>query len=198
MKFGYARVSTREQNLDMQIKAFNEKGCEKIFQEKLSGQSKVFPELSAMMEQLRVGDQVYVWALDRMGRSLYQVIRTVAEINEKGAELVIITQDINTATPAGKMFVAVFAILAEMETELRKQRQMAGIQAAKLKGITGGRKKGLSDEARKKANEVRKLYLSRDPEYSVREISSMLKISTRTVYRYLDYLNVPRRGGELY
>lgn len=196
MKIGYARVSTREQNLDMQIKAFENEGCEKIFQEKISGTSESLPELARLLEQLRPGDQVFVWALDRLGRSILRIINTVSLIDKKGAQLNIITQKIDTATTAGKVFITVFALLAELETELRKERQAAGIKAARLKGITGGRKKGLSQENKDKAKQVKKLYTSIEPTYSVREISKMLNVSTKTVYRCLEYLNVPKRGTE--
>lgn len=193
MKFGYARVSTREQNLDLQLDAFKEKGCDRVYKEKVSGLKKERPELLRLTETLRQGDEVYVWALDRLGRSIYEVIHTISQINEIGARLIIITQNIDTTSPTGKIFVTVFALLAEMETELRKQRQLAGIEAAKARGIKLGRKKGLSPEGLKKANEVKKLYLSRDPAYSVREICSMIGLSTRTIYKYLDILEVPRR-----
>jgi DNA invertase Pin-like site-specific DNA recombinase len=195
MKIGYARVSTREQNLDMQLKAFEEAGCEKIFKERISGTSENLPELSRMLEQLRKGDQVYVWALDRLGRTVLRIINTVALINGKDAELVIVTQNIDTGTAVGKVFVTVFALLAELETELRRERQLAGIKAARLKGITGGRKKGLSTESIKKAELVKELYTSANP-YSIRKICDMLHISSRTVYAYLSYLNVPKRGEE--
>lgn len=192
MKIGYARVSSQSQKLDMQIAALQEAGCEVIYKETASGK-KVRPELDKMLATLRKGDQVYLWALDRLGRTVYDVIKTVQEITSKEVDLHVITQNIDTSTQTGKIYVVIFSLLADIETELRRERQMAGIENARINGVVFGRKKGFSPEAKKKAKQAKALYLSRDPMYSVREICRLLSTTPKTLYSYLDYEGVERR-----
>lgn len=194
MKIGYARVSTRTQKVDMQITALQEAGCEVIYEETASGK-KERPELGRMLATLRKGDHVYVWALDRLGRSVYDVIKMVQEITSKEVALHVITQNIDTSTQAGKVYVVVFSLLADVETELRRERQTAGIEERRRKGLPVGRKKGLTEAAKKKAKQAKALYISDDPIYSVREICRLLSISSKTLYSYLDFEEVKRRGA---
>jgi DNA invertase Pin-like site-specific DNA recombinase len=196
MKIGYARVSTRQQNLDMQLEAFRKEGCEKIYQEKRSAFVER-AELLRALEGLRAGDTLYVWALDRLGRTLFEVIENVKKIHDKGANLYSIVQKIDTGTAMGKIVLPLFSMLAELEIELKRERTAAGIRIAREQGRRLGRKPGLSPEAQEKAKNAQKLYLSKDPEYSVREICRMLNITPKTMYKYLDFMKTELKGGAI-
>jgi DNA invertase Pin-like site-specific DNA recombinase len=194
MKLGYARVSTKDQNLELQIDALKKEGCELIYEEKIGSMSKERPELSKLKAHLRSGDIIYVWKLDRLGRSLRDLLELVSEFEKNGAGFVSLQDHINTTTPQGRLVFNIFASLAEFERELIKERTMAGIEAAKARGRVGGRRPGLSATARKKAAEAKTLFLDHDPKtkLSVLEICKELEISKATFYHYLDYLNVDR------
>jgi DNA invertase Pin-like site-specific DNA recombinase len=194
MKIGYARVLTRQQNLEIQMEAFRKEGCEKVYQEKRSAFTER-PELDKALEDLRAGDTLYVWALDRLGRSLFEVIGNVKKIHDRGANLYAVVQKIDTGTMQGKMLLPVFSMLAELEIELKRERAAAGIRVARAAGRRIGRKPGLSDEAKEKARMVKKMYLSTSPEYSVREICKALEITSRTLYKYLEFTGTEKRGG---
>lgn len=189
MKIGYARVSTPDQNPTLQIEALERAGCEKIYQEKKSA-FKERPELVRALDDLRSGDILYVWSLDRLGRSMKEIRTNIDIILDKEANLVDITHNIDTATSSGKLLIPIFSMLAEIDQVLRAERTAAGWEVAKREGRTGGRKPGLSEAAKKKAEQAKKMYLSKDPSYSAGEIASILNISTRTLYRYLRYLGV--------
>ena len=139
MKIAYARVSTKQQNLDMQLEAFRAEGCEKIsaFAER--------PELARALDDLRSGDVLYVWALDRLGRSLYEVIGNVKLIHDKGASLYAVVQKIDTSTIQGRMLLPLFSMLAELEIDLKRERAAAGVRSAREQGRNLGRKAGLSE-----------------------------------------------------
>lgn len=184
MKIGYARVSTSDQNLMLQLDALEKAGCEKIYQEKKSA-FKNRPELIRALEDLREGDILYVWSLDRLGRSMKEIRINIDLIIDKGANLIDIIHNIDTSTSSGKLLIPIFSMLAEIDQVLRAERTAAGWEVAKAQGRTGGRKPGLSDIAKKKAEQAKKMYLSKDPFYSAKEISSILDISTRTLYKYL-------------
>jgi DNA invertase Pin-like site-specific DNA recombinase len=194
MNIGYARVSTRQQNLDMQLDAFKKEGCEKIYQEKKSAFTDR-PELLRAMDDLRPGDTLYVWALDRLGRTMFEVIGNVRKIHEKGANLYVVVQKIDTSTPGSKMMLPVFSMLAELEIDLKRERAAAGVRVAREQGRRLGRKPGITEEAMKTAQMAGKLYQSKTPEYSVREICETLKISFKTLYKYLDIIGVKKKGS---
>jgi DNA invertase Pin-like site-specific DNA recombinase len=196
MKIAYARVSTRQQNLDIQLEAFRKEGCEKIYQEKKSAFTER-PELVRAIEDLRAGDALFVWALDRLGRTVFEVIGNVKIIHEKGAHLVVIVQNIDTSTATGRMLIPVFSMLAELEVELRRERATAGIKIARESGRRLGRRPGISEEAMKTAHMARKMYDSKDPEYSVREICKALNISIKTFYKYIQIAGGKKKGGLL-
>jgi DNA invertase Pin-like site-specific DNA recombinase len=196
MKIGYARVSTRQQNLDLQLEAFQKEGCEKIYQEKKSAFADR-PELLRALDDLRTGDTLCVWALDRLGRTVFEVIGNVRKIHDKGATLNAIVQKIDTGTTTGKMLIPLFSMLAELEIDLKRERAAAGIRIARESGRRLGRKPGLSPEARETAKRAQKLYLSKDPEYSVREICRMLHITPKTMYKYLDFMKTELKGGAI-
>jgi DNA invertase Pin-like site-specific DNA recombinase len=194
MKIAYARVSTRQQNLDMQLEAFRKESCEKIYQEKKSAFAER-PELLRALEDLRLGDTLYVWALDRLGRTVFEVINNVKKIHDKGANLVAIIQNIDTSTTTGRMLIPIFSLLAELEIELRRERAAAGISIARASGRRLGRRPGISEEATKTAHMVKKMYESKDPEYSVREICRTLNVSVKTLYKYLDIAGGKKKGS---
>lgn len=186
MKIGYARVSTLDQKLELQQDDLKNYGCELIFKEKLSGKSKVRPELEKMIEQLRKGDIVVVWKLDRLGRSLKDLIELVSAFREKGVEFVSLKDGIDTSTATGRFTFNIFASLAEFEREIIRERTMAGLEAARSRGKKGGRPSGLSKEALAKAEHAKILYDS--GKKSVLEIAEGLGISRATCYRYIEYI----------
>lgn len=184
MKVGYARVSTDDQDLSLQIEALEAAGCERIFQEKISGTKKDRPELNKLFEHVRPGDVVMVWKLDRLGRSTINLIETVTQWYEAGIYFKSLTDGMsfdNTAT--GKLFFHIFAAIAEHERNVISERTRAGLAVAKRQGRTGGRPKGLSRESKEKAKVAAKLYLQGD--LSVTEICKHLKIARTTLYKWL-------------
>lgn len=188
MKFGYARVSTREQNLDLQIQSLEAEGCGRIYQDIVSGSKTERPELDRMLDSLRKGDLVIVWKLDRLGRSLKHLIELINGFNEKGIGLKSLNDPIDTSTSQGRFVFNIFASLAEFERELIRERTMAGLQAARARGRIGGKKKGLSQEAQNKALAAEALY--KDGNLTVKEISKRLSISKPTLYNYLRHQGV--------
>lgn len=189
MKIGYARVSTPDQNPTLQIEALEKAGCEKIYIEKKSA-FKERPELYRALEELRAGDILCVWSLDRLGRSMKEIRTNIDYIMDKGANLVDVTHGIDTSTSSGKLLIPIFSMLAEIDHVLRVERTAAGWELAKREGRTGGRKPGPNAAAKKKAEQAAKMYLAKDPSYSAREIASILDISTRTLYKYLKIMGI--------
>jgi len=185
MKIGYARVSTKDQKLELQIEALEKAGCEKIFQEKVSA-VKERPQLDLMMQHLRDGDIIVVYKLDRLGRSLRHLIDLVTTFRSKGVEFVSLNDSIDTTTPQGRLTFNIFASFAEFERELISERTMAGLKAARAKGRKGGRKPGLTKEAKAKA--LTAYTLSQNPDYSVQEILDVIGLSKATYYRYLSWV----------
>jgi len=188
MKFGYARVSTKSQKLKLQTDALKKEGCEKIFKEKISGVSKERPQLEKLIGQLRKKDIVVVYKLDRLGRSLKDLVKIVSDIQDKGAGLKSINDEINTTTPSGKLTFHLFAALAEFERDIIRERTKAGLEAARARGRVGGRPKGLSKKAQDKAMIAEQLY--KEEKLSVMEICEHLSISKMTFYNYLRYRKV--------
>ena len=147
---GYARVSTREQNLDLQLDALKSVGCERIFMEKASG-VKERPELDKALSYLRAGDTFVIWKLDRLGRSLKELVSIVDGLQKRNIAFISISDGINTSSALGKCQFGIFAALAEYEREMIIERTKAGLQAARERGKLGGRPKGLSVEGKRKA-----------------------------------------------
>lgn len=187
MKIGYARVSTKDQNLNLQIEALEKAGCDKIYKEKISGSTKSRPELDKMLDQLRKDDELYVWRLDRLGRSLRHIIDLVLNLNEKGIIIKGLTDGVDTSTSNGRLFLNIMASLAEYERELIRDRTNAGLQSARARGRTGGRPKGFTKETIRKLLIMRPLYkdLSKTPV----EIYEPLGLSRATFYRYAKILD---------
>ena len=145
MLIGYARVSTQDQNLALQYDALMHAGCQKVFEDKISGTKAERPGLSLCLEMLREGDTLVVWKLDRLGRSVKQLVNLVGELQEQGIHFKSLTDSIDTSTAAGRFFFHVMASLAEMERELMVERTRAGLEIARQSGRKGGRKPKMTD-----------------------------------------------------
>lgn len=180
MFVGYARVSSQDQNLNLQKDALKKAGCEKIFTDKESGLLSARPGLERTLETLRKGDTLIVWRLDRLGRSLKNLIQLMAELEEKKIAFRSLQESINTASPGGKLIFHMFGALAEFERNLIRERTMAGLTAARARGRKGGRPKSLDS---KKQEDAIKLYNQRN--HSVQEICRIMGISKTTLYEYL-------------
>jgi len=190
MKIGYVRVSKEEQNLQLQLDALQKYGCEKIFQEKISGTSKNRVEFERMKETLRKQDELVVWDIDRLGRTTLELIMFVDELNQKGILFKSLSQSlIDTTTETGEFVFKLFALLAEHERKRLIRRTKAGQEAARARGRMGGRPKGLSAHYQ----EISALVISAYKEQrSIREIMKAFKIpSTTTVYKILSENKVP-------
>jgi DNA invertase Pin-like site-specific DNA recombinase len=183
MIIGYARVSTKDQNLDLQIEALKNAGCEKIYREKISGAIKERPELSNMINHLREGDVIVVWKLDRLGRSLKNIIDLVLRFNDMKVIVKGLTDGVDTSTSNGRLFLNIMASLAEYERELIRERTTAGLQAAKARGRLGGRPKGLKADTVGKLSIIRGLIKA--PDYEPENVYIPMGLSRATYYRYL-------------
>jgi DNA invertase Pin-like site-specific DNA recombinase len=179
MIYGYARVSTKDQNLDLQIQALKESGAKKIFTDQMSGATFDRSGLNMIFAGLRQGDLVLVWKLDRLARSVKNLIDLVKAIKEHGANFKSITDNIDTSTAAGQFFFHIMASLSEMERALIIERTQAGLQAAKKRGVICGRKRLMTDS---KIINSAKLYAAGTP---VKEIAKDLNVSVPTLYRAL-------------
>jgi DNA invertase Pin-like site-specific DNA recombinase len=180
MKIGYARVSTLDQNLELQTDALEKAGCEKIFTDRASGARDDRQGLSDAVEFCRKGDSLVVWKLDRLGRSLKHLIETINELHSKGVGFVSVQESINTTTSGGKLIFHVFGALAEFERELIRERTNAGLASARARGRLGGRPKAITQ----KQIQMAKTMLA-DPNTTVKEICEALDVSKSTLYRYL-------------
>src|SRR5690349_21158711 len=181
MDIGYARVSTGEQTLDLQLDALHKAGCGKIYQEMASGAKADRPVLDEALRYLRAGDTLVVWRLDRLGRSLKHLIAVVAELAERGIGFKSLTEQIDTTTSGGKLVFHVFGALAEFERELIQERTHAGLAAARARGRVGGRPKKLAEP--KQLALARALYDGGQTDIAT--ICRTLGISRATLYRAL-------------
>ena len=146
MRIGYARVSTVEQDTKLQIAALKKAKCDRIFTEKASGAKADRPELARILDIARKGDILIVWKLDRLARSVRQLIETVQQLDDKGVQLKSLTENIDTSSAGGKLIFHIFAALAEFERGVIRERTMAGLAAARSDGRYGGRRPSLSDD----------------------------------------------------
>src|ERR671916_72646 len=181
MEIGYARVSTGEQTLDLQLDALSTAGCGKVYTETASGAKADRPVLEEVLSYLRCGDTLVVWRLDRLGRSLQHLIEVVAQLAARGIGFKSVTEQIDTTTSGGKLIVHVFGALAEFERDLLRERTHAGLAAARARGRTGGRPKALADA--KKVAMAQALYDGKQAD--VATICRTLGISRATFYRYV-------------
>ncbi len=187
-KIGYGRVSKRDQNPDAQHRALTKASCVKVFiDEGVSGKLAKRPKLDAALEFLREGDTLVITKLDRLGRSLKNLIELAGDLERRGVDLLVIDQNIDTASPAGKLFFHIVGAFAQFERDMISERTRDGLEAARARGRTGGRKPTLSG---KQVDHARRLYDERDEagkrRYTVAEIAGLLKVSRKTIYRSLD------------
>jgi len=180
MIIGYARVSTEDQNLDLQLDALKDAGCEKVFQDKISGVKEERNGLSQVLEVLRPGDTLVVWKLDRLGRSLQHLISVINELKKEGIYFRSIKESLDTSSSTGKLIFHIFGALAEFERDIIRERTMAGLKAARARGRVGGRPK-VMDAGKLKLAKT----LMADNTRSVGEICEVLGVSKATLYRYL-------------
>jgi DNA invertase Pin-like site-specific DNA recombinase len=187
MLVGYARVSTTDQTLDLQHDALTKAGCTKIFTDTASGAQAERKGLNEALSYVRASDTLVVWKLDRLGRSLKDLITRITELETRKIGFKSLTENIDTTTSGGKLIFHIFGALAEFERDIIRERTNAGLEAARTRGKLGGRPKALSAEKIKLA---RRLYA--DTGTSVAEICKMLGISRHTLQRYVKETNSPR------
>ena len=181
MIFGYARVSTKEQNLNLQTDALKKAGCEKIFQEKVSGRSPNRPELLKLLEQIRSGDTLIAFSMDRLGRTTRELIIILNDFKEKGIAFKSLSEGIfDTSSPMGEAIFQIIAILKAMEVNVLRERTIKGLEAARARGLNGGRPEGSYNK--KKASAVVTLYKQKE---TIDFIEETQNISRSTIYRYL-------------
>jgi DNA invertase Pin-like site-specific DNA recombinase len=188
MKIGYARVSTQDQNLSLQLDALQGAGCEKIYQEKASGAKVERPELKKLLEHVREGDTVVIWKLDRLGRSLAHLVDLVNSLESQGIGLISLNDPVDTTTAQGRLVFRIFASLAEFEREIIRERTQAGLASARRRGQSLGRKPGLSPKAEDKSRIAESLY--KEWILSVNQIADQLGIAKPTLYVYLKHRGV--------
>jgi DNA invertase Pin-like site-specific DNA recombinase len=188
MLLGYARISTKDQNLDLQLDALKKANCEIVFQDIISGAKADRPQLNKLLEQARTGDIIIVWKLDRLGRSLKHLVELISMFIAKDIGFKSLNDNIDTTTAQGRLIFNIFASLAEFERDLISERTKAGLQASRSRGKTGGRPKGLSKKAQLTAMACETLYKER--KLSINQICKELNISRNTLYSYLRSRNV--------
>ena len=180
MLIGYARVSTVEQNLDLQTDSLEKFGCKKIFYDTVSGSQTDKPELTKALEYMRSGDTLVVWRLDRLGRSLAKLIELINDLQNRGFGFHSIQDAIDTTTPTGKFFFHITGAFAELERNLIRERTLAGLTAARARGKKGGRRKAIDPKTMGIA-----VTLYNEKKLTVKEMCDRLTIKPRTFYRYL-------------
>lgn len=179
-RIGYARVSTDDQHLDLQRDALTRAGCSAIYEEAASGKSAARPELEQCRKTLRAGDTLVVWRLDRLGRSLPDLVQIVADLERQGVGFESLTERIETGSAAGKLVFHVFAALAEFERGLIRERTQAGLAAARARGRAGGRRPKLDEQ------QVREIkVLLRDPGIQVADVARRYGVSRTTLYKHV-------------
>jgi len=180
---GYARVSSVGQKLDVQLEKLKQYGCDKIFEEKVSGTTANRVQLHRCLEYLREGDSLVITKLDRLARSTFHLTQIANQLEEKSVDFVVLDQQIDTSTPTGKLLFNMLASIAEFETEIRKERQLEGIEKAKSKGVKFGAKKKLTEQ------EIEQMTQEREAGVLVKDLAKKYGISIPSVYRLI--------GGEM-
>ena len=180
MKIGYARVSTLDQNPELQFDALTAAGCEKVFQDKISGAKAERPGLAEALAFLRPGDSLVVWRLDRLGRSLKHLLEVVEDLESRGVGFISLQEGFDTTTSGGKLVFQIFGALAEFEKNLIRERTTAGLAAARARGRKGGRKEKLTP---KQVETLKKMAANK--EIAVTEICRVMSITRPTYYRYM-------------
>ena len=180
MLIGYARVSSADQDPQLQIDALKDAGVERLFTDHASGAATSRPQFDLMMQTLRRGDTVLVWRLDRLGRSMRHLLDLAAHFDQREVGLRSLNEDLDTTTANGRLIFHVMAALAEFERGLLSERTRAGLRAARDRGRVGGRPKALSSTASQALVDLR------DQNKTIAEIASILRVSRATVYRELE------------
>lgn len=181
MKFGYARVSTNDQSLDIQIEKLKAAGCDEIFSEKVSGAKNDRKELNRLLEKLRKGDTICVVRLDRLGRRMIKLAEMILDFKDRGINFESLDNKIDTSTPMGMLMFNICAAFSEMERELIRERVQAGVDAARAKGRFGGRPKSLTKD---KKDKLKRLKAS--GEFSVSQMCEMVGITRSVYYREIN------------
>ena len=185
-RIGYARVSTVDQHPEMQIEALNTAGCTEVFTDHgVSGARESRPQLDKCLAYLRPGDELVVWKLDRLGRSVSHLVAVVGQLADRGIQFVSLTEHINTTTAAGRLLFHIIAALAQMERELTRERTLAGLQAARAAGKPLGRKPVMTAQRVQIASRMLK------EGHSVSEVAATLGVGRASLYRALPIA----RGG---
>jgi DNA invertase Pin-like site-specific DNA recombinase len=179
MKIGYARVSTQDQNLELQMEALNKAGCEKLYTDKLSGTQRSRDGLEHALHALRKGDTLVVWKLDRLGRSVKDLVEWISDLEKRGIGFQSVTDAIDTSTPSGRFFFHMMAALAQMERDLIIERTNAGLNAARAQGRVGGRKPKMTPS---KVAAAKRLLAAGTPH---KEVAQNLGVSLPTLYRWI-------------
>ena len=187
-RIGYARVSMDDQHLDLQRDALKRSGCHAIYEEAASGKNTSRQELEQCRKALRPGDTLVVWRLDRIGRSLPDLVQIVADLEQRGIHFESLNEKIETSSASGRLVFHIFAALAEFERGLIRERTQAGLAAARARGRNGGRKPKLND---KQIRQIKALL--RDPAICVAEIAREYGVSRTTIYKYCGVV-VPQPG----
>ncbi len=180
MRIGYARVSSQDQSPDLQLDALRAAGCKRIFVEKASGAQRDRPELGAALDYLRTNDTLVVWKLDRMARSMKQLIETVEGMDARGIGLRSLTEAIDTTTAGGKLVFHIFGALAEFERAIIRERTRAGLEAAKARGRQGGRPPKLTPD-----DLIAAKAMLAETTFTVGDVARRLGVSPATLYRHL-------------
>ena len=180
MLVGYSRVSTQDQRPELQLDALKAAGCERVYTEKASGAQRERPELRAALDFMREGDTLVVWKLDRLARSIKQLIETIEGLAARKVGFRSLTEAIDTTTSGGRLIFHIFAALAEFERSVIRERTRAGLEAARARGRKGGRPRSL-DEADLAAARA----MLRDPNITVEEVAKRLNVGPATLYRHL-------------
>jgi len=176
---GYARVSSIGQSLDVQIEKLSNYGCDKIYQEKVSGMTANRVELKSCLDFVRDGDKLVITKLDRLARSTLHLTQIADKLTKQGVELVVIDQNIDTSTPTGKLLFNMLASIAEFETEIRKERQLEGIEKAKSKGVKFGAKRKLNDD------QLIQMKQERVDGVLIKDLMTKYNLSKDSVYRLM-------------
>lgn len=179
MLIGYVRVSTNDQNTDLQRNALQSANCEQIFEDKISGKTSERPGLKRALRTLKEGDTLVVWKLDRLGRSMRHLVMLTEELRERGVNFRSLTDSIDTSTPMGRFFFHVMGALAEMERELIVERTRAGLTAAREKGRIGGRRRIMTPEVVARAERMMANGAT------LHQVALVLDVSPKTIYRYI-------------
>ncbi len=179
LSVGYACVSTQDQDLTLQLDALQAAGCERIFTEKASGAQRDRPQLSAALDYMRPDDTLVVWKLDRLARSLRQLLDTVEALHGRQIGLRSLTEAIDTGTPGGTLVFHLFGALAEFERSIIRERTRAGLAAARAHGRTGGRPPAFSA-----GDKIAAHALLKDPAITVEDVARRLQVSPATLYRH--------------